>query len=115
CVSLVHSLWVLTTSQSSLYFLILLRRRPPSATLFPYTTLFRSRQDRPHARLAAAARCLRGKLPLPARAEPRRARTRGGTRLPGWDARNQQPVSAHEAPPPVLPLPRWEDTGRVGL
>src|SRR5689334_24647004 len=30
-----------------------MRRRPPSSTLFPYTTLFRSEQNAPPARAAA--------------------------------------------------------------
>src|SRR5437879_11292309 len=55
-------------------------RRPPTSTLFPYTTLFRSR--RPVRRLrhvgAAAARRLRGS----ARRSPRKAlRDRKSTRL----------------------------------
>src|SRR2546422_4589217 len=36
-------------------------RRPPRSTLFPYTTLFRSRRRRPGAR-AGGARAARGKL-----------------------------------------------------
>src|SRR2546429_4537691 len=56
-------------------------RRPPRSTLFPYTTLFRSRPDRPDARLRhlgvparhrgrrPAARCLRVALHVP---DPRR-------------------------------------------
>src|SRR5205823_12519545 len=32
----------------SLLFLFLMLRRPPLSTLFPYTTLFRSRQEPPH-------------------------------------------------------------------
>src|SRR6266508_5704939 len=30
-------------------FFFLMIRRPPRSTLFPYTTLFRSQRDRPHA------------------------------------------------------------------
>src|SRR3712207_7033452 len=41
-------------------------RRPPRSTLFPYTTLFRSRR-----------RCAR---PLPRRSDPRRRERRGGGR-----------------------------------
>src|SRR5215813_6790303 len=41
CVSL---LLILTCSQSVFFFLMI--RRPPRSTLFPYTTLFRSRQRR---------------------------------------------------------------------
>src|SRR3712207_7626544 len=33
-----------------LYFFFLMIRRPPRSTLFPYTTLFRSRTGRDHAR-----------------------------------------------------------------
>src|SRR6201995_887523 len=32
---------------ASLFFFFLMIRRPPRSTLFPYTTLFRSRPDRP--------------------------------------------------------------------
>src|SRR3712207_8399871 len=35
-------------------------RRPPRSTLFPYTTLFRSRRDRPHAPARAGADPERG-------------------------------------------------------
>src|SRR2546426_12439145 len=31
------------------FFFFLMIRRPPRSTLFPYTTLFRSTHDRPHA------------------------------------------------------------------
>src|SRR3712207_7048523 len=39
------------------FFFFLMIRRPPRSTLFPYTTLFRSREVAPHSRagLAAAA------------------------------------------------------------
>src|SRR3712207_8424421 len=47
-------------------FFFLMIRRPPRSTLFPYTTLFRSRDRAPHRRLNAP----------PAR--PGRARGRGG-------------------------------------
>src|SRR2546429_2921060 len=46
-------------------------RRPPRSTLFPYTTLFRSRRaGRDHAEIDPAAQA----LPEGARAAPRRAR-----------------------------------------
>src|SRR5690606_41914471 len=35
-------LWLCRLSQLSLPFLFLMLRRPPTSTLFPYTTLFRS-------------------------------------------------------------------------
>src|SRR2546430_7379251 len=45
-------------------FFFLMIRRPPRSTLFPYTTLFRSRQDRPgpelHLRRYAPVRQRRG-------------------------------------------------------
>src|SRR5688572_32434802 len=46
---------------SSLFFFFLMIRRPPRSTLFPYTTLFRSRGPRGHpaARLGARPRPLR--------------------------------------------------------
>src|SRR5438552_17354025 len=37
---------------SSVFFFFLMIRRPPTSTLFPYTTLFRSRQPRARARAA---------------------------------------------------------------
>src|SRR5256885_17249717 len=39
----------------SFFFFFLMIRRPPRSTLFPYTTLFRSRDDRLAARGAAVA------------------------------------------------------------
>src|SRR2546430_9561921 len=36
------------------FFFFLMIRRPPRSTLFPYTTLFRSRQGRPPPRLGRA-------------------------------------------------------------
>src|SRR5256885_12851955 len=35
-------------SLTHFYFFFLMIRRPPRSTLFPYTTLFRSRRERPH-------------------------------------------------------------------
>src|SRR3712207_8184996 len=61
-------------------FFFLMIRRPPRSTLFPYTTLFRSRGDaRPRGRLLVVARCrLRGArgpvLPVVARGGHGRAR-----------------------------------------
>src|SRR3989449_7659642 len=57
----------LASSSPVLFFFFLMIRRPPRSTLFPYTTLFRSRaqqlghraqllQPHPHALLADAAR-----------------------------------------------------------
>src|SRR3712207_6850983 len=44
-----------------MYFFFLMIRRPPRSTLFPYTTLFRSRRRR------GAARAVRGPAGRPAR------------------------------------------------
>src|SRR5207302_9742911 len=46
----------------NLYFFFLMMRRPPRSTLFPYTTLFRSRDQQfpDGAALASAGRCRRG-------------------------------------------------------
>src|SRR3712207_8969110 len=61
-------------------------RRPPRSTLFPYTTLFRSRRarTRPRRRLAHGAR-LRARdvhgLPLLRAATVRRRHARAGARL----------------------------------
>src|SRR6266542_1479364 len=55
-----------------IFFFFLMIRRPPGSTLFPYTTLFRSRPDRPAQR--------RSVRPVPARG-PRRDRDRKSTRL----------------------------------
>src|SRR5690242_20857639 len=53
------------------FFFFLMIRRPPRSTLFPYTTLFRSR------RCSASARCRTARHPPP----PDCARDRKSTRL----------------------------------
>src|SRR2546422_8211336 len=57
-------------------------RRPPRSTLFPYTTLFRSRYEMAQARAARSDR--RGErsfhIPIP---HPRSVSVRGGTRTDG--------------------------------
>src|SRR2546425_3629982 len=67
-------------------------RRPPRSTLFPYTTLFRSRLGRRGAAAAAAARGRRG-----ARREgglPRRGRARpAGALPPHSDVRSEEHTS----------------------
>src|SRR5207249_10564017 len=88
----------LTTTLLFFFFLVL--RRPPRSTLFPYTTLFRSRRD-----------CLQGVAPR----RPRRHRDAGvrrrrahraredpaGPRGPGPGARRRSPT------PPRLSDPEW--------
>src|SRR3712207_8904303 len=63
-------------------------RRPPRSTLFPYTTLFRSRDDGPdHRRDRPAGRC-----GLPGR---RRAGLVGGGRLSHRDRKSTRLNSSH--------------------
>src|SRR6266850_6592316 len=52
-------------------FFFLMIRRPPRSTLFPYTTLFRSRAAAGRTRAAANTGC----GPLPARRSPQPARS----------------------------------------
>src|SRR5258708_25555795 len=52
-------------------------RRPPRSTLFPYTTLFRSPDVQPHARLRGGL----GHLGLPTLADIAAAQDRKSTRL----------------------------------
>src|SRR3989441_1589825 len=76
-------------------------RRPPRSTLFPYTTLFRSRRPHDRARPGAArvgrsprgrpAVSLRG--PGVRRALPRRRAYRDGTRRSGGRARSEEHTS----------------------
>src|SRR5258705_10824334 len=64
-----------------LVFFFLMIRRPPRSTLFPYTTLFRSRTFRHHARSGRPVRvrpaAVGGRAPIVARG----ARDRKSTRL----------------------------------
>src|SRR2546430_2940230 len=58
-------------------------RRPPRSTLFPYTTLFRSRPDQAHWSLRDPDRALRGRAgggEDPRRSGGWRAAARGGAR-----------------------------------
>src|SRR3712207_7006855 len=78
----------------STFFFFLMIRRPPRSTLFPYTTLFRSRERR-----AAQA------LPL------RRHRPALALRAPGRQGRRDR-EERHRLPPGSggrLPLPRSEE------
>src|SRR2546422_6579081 len=70
-------------------------RRPPRSTLFPYTTLFRSRASGGTERQAGPDR--RGERP---NADVRTARRRGGpgrgrTRRPGLDRKSTRLNSSH--------------------
>src|SRR5699024_11993173 len=75
---------MLLTSDFSLYFYVIIIRRPPRSTLFPYTTLFRSRD----------ARTTRG------------ARRRTRTRAPAPTRASRSPSSPT---PPPWPGPRSEE------
>src|SRR3712207_8163415 len=74
-------------------FFFLMIRRPPRSTLFPYTTLFRSRAVRNH-RGSAAVGCPRrdagGRY-----AGPDTARTRGSRRHPYPDRKSTRLNSSH--------------------
>src|SRR3712207_8866501 len=59
---------------------MLMIRRPPRSTLFPYTTLFRSRRRPPGAR-----RARRRDRPCGGRAGARARRTLTATHPPAWD------------------------------
>src|SRR3989454_6005538 len=80
-------------------------RRPPRSTLFPYTTLFRSRPARPG----------RGRLALSA---PTHHRPRAGEPQPGPTRRDRQPrvagATALASPLPASPRPRQANAGRRG-
>src|SRR2546430_13368140 len=73
---------ILTSTFSSIWFFFLMIRRPPRSTLFPYTTLFRSRRGGHAGRLRDAQRAPRGlgsrrarRGPPPAVRRPRAARS----------------------------------------
>src|SRR3712207_8526786 len=76
-------------------------RRPPRSTLFPYTTLFRSRRPDPSAPpegLAMTSRSSgshRGQVPSPSCAEPLRGAAVGGLRPPPTDRKSTRLNSSH--------------------
>src|SRR3546814_19233380 len=116
----------------NVFFLMI--RRPPSSTrtdtLFPYTTLFRSRRLRGTAYTnrvgapgwdegdASPARPGRSRLPLRSRADPLSA-----TRAPPTSGLLQQPATRNQVPQPGVRLrPPWDGprddrrlVGRQGL
>src|SRR5690349_22188730 len=66
-------------------------RRPPRSTLFPYTTLFRSRGDVAPGRRPAAGLAARDDLPAPAG----RGRRRGPAGQEGQDRKSTRLNSSH--------------------
>src|SRR5215211_3021372 len=88
----------------SVCFFFLMRRRPPRSTLFPYTTLFRSRRRR-RSRRSRPARAPRGRPRASPRAQRggRRRRRRQRGRRAGRRARRaprQPPPPRRSARPP---------------
>src|SRR3712207_9312265 len=98
------------------FFFFLMIRRPPRSTLFPYTTLFRSNVDLPHAREPDA---LKDAAPAP-RTKLRHSRRLAGygygftlpRELPGRVAR-PLPRSARRRRRAARPLPRLV-RGQIG-
>src|SRR5438876_8225525 len=79
-------------------------RRPPSSTLFPYTTLFRSQRDagrreagRDQAAVASLARQSATRAALPARAA-NRGRDQVAKRRRGADGRSEEHTSELQSP-----------------
>src|SRR5256885_4472343 len=58
---------VWATSPAHLFFFFLMIRRPPRSTLFPYTTLFRSRWARSTSRILSSSCCSRTVFSRPLR------------------------------------------------
>src|SRR5690606_41436475 len=94
----------LVTLYASSAFLFLLLRRPPSSTLFPYTTLFRSCAQALRARLRvrarSARRAARKAFPVPQHARGvdglgGRTGPRSGRRPRGQDRKSTRLNSSH--------------------
>src|SRR3989441_7761560 len=97
--TLISLLYIL---QPTFFFFFLMIRRPPRSTLFPYTTLFRSR-----ARSPAAAR--------ERRTRPRRTRRRPLRARPRWRAsdRGSRTVRHRPESPPNDTSGPWVPPGRA--
>src|SRR6266704_5734327 len=89
-------------------------RRPPRSTLFPYTTLFRSRERRPRGRRQLLVARRRGGVPARHGAVGLRARSAGGGVVRGtaMERGNADQAGARvragdeSAPPPAVPPDR---------
>src|SRR5688572_23980415 len=109
---------LVSVSNHSFFFLMI--RRPPRSTLFPYTTLFRSQEDRRGAERRARDDRVRAGLPdagdhvrQPARRE-QRGRQAGQARLELRPALRAEHEAAHDLPRPrAQPEPRTPT--RAGL
>src|SRR6266540_46145 len=90
-------------------FFFLMIRRPPRSTLFPYTTLFRSRPP------PASLRLLLGVSQ--ARSRERRVDPlgRGGRSAPAWAARRLHPLAGRSAGASRAPQARRRHPGGHGL
>src|SRR2546427_4908060 len=78
------------------FFFFLMIRRPPRSTLFPYTTLFRSRARDPSRPVQSGHAALDPAVPVPERAGRRRGRRRRGPRRgPGRDRKSTRLNSSH--------------------
>src|SRR5476651_1173644 len=114
--------YVIANLIGGLFFVFLMIRRPPRSTLFPYTTLFRSRKDHcrrahrrarqalrrrrllpardrkstrlnsSHANISYAVFCLKKKHR--ARSTPRSPSTPWAPAVPRWTRRSTRPASA---------------------
>src|SRR5256885_15392619 len=86
------------------FFFFLMIRRPPRSTLFPYTTLFRSRDcHRPHRERGAALRHRGGGWPgrrgeLSRLRSERQRRNRGARRQPARGVRSEEHTSELQTP-----------------
>src|SRR2546427_189283 len=99
-------------SYSAMFFFFLMIRRPPRSTLFPYTTLFRSRRPCPSARGRRRIRSAPARPPPCPRRCPARARSEEHTselqsqsnlvcRLLLEKKKKELPCAAPAAPPPT--------------
>src|SRR5690606_41956357 len=85
-----------TATLPILVFFLLIRRRPPRSTLFPYTTLFRSKRTRPAYEPGAAPSLKRNWNPAPRnRAEETGRR---GAVCPPVNVNGARPASAASLP-----------------
>src|SRR5438552_18119391 len=78
-----------------LLFFLLITRPPPRSTLFPYTTLFRSR-GRSTLRVPEWQRRLHAQLALPSRRDERHCAIESGWQVRGQDRKSTRLNSSHQ-------------------